>query len=251
MKKTRCFLILVLLFGFESPVFASAAAQQKKMQQQRMMQQAAYQKAILQQQAAIQAQAAQQAAIQAQAAQQAAQQAAYQAAMRAKGTQAPRVMPPQPAPQHGTPQVPQPQSTYGSKVLQSGTIEQQTPQVNVQQGMTEEDLVRIWNHLKKSSQVWLHIPNDEAKSYIAAQYIQMYKHQGIVIRKSPSYYATMITHMGMEDPEFLDKPFVQVLQTAAIMEYDFDNGHDKDAMARYILGEKAYQQNKLRLGIRR
>ena len=42
-------------------------------------------------------------------------------------------------------------------------------------------------------------------------------------------------------------PFEQLLQTVAVVEYDFDNGQDKDAMAKKVLGEQGYLKNKQRL----
>ena len=46
---------------------------------------------------------------------------------------------------------------------------------------------------------------------------------------------------------FLDAPFMNVLSYAAIVEYDFDNGEDKDALARKVLGEEQFTSNRRRL----
>jgi hypothetical protein len=37
------------------------------------------------------------------------------------------------------------------------------------------------------------------------------------------------------------------LQILAITEYDFDNGMDKDALAKQVLGEAGYEENKKRI----
>ena len=45
------------------------------------------------------------------------------------------------------------------------------------------------------------------------------------------------------------RPFDQVLQFVAIIEYDFNNGQDKDEMAQKLLGEEGYLRNKRRLNL--
>ena len=40
---------------------------------------------------------------------------------------------------------------------------------------------------------------------------------------------------------------MNILKIAAILEYDFETGEDKDLLARKFLGEKLYLQNKQRL----
>ena len=44
----------------------------------------------------------------------------------------------------------------------------------------------------------------------------------------------------------LDRPFGELLQIAAIVDYDFDNGMDKDELARKVLGEAGFEANKKR-----
>lgn len=101
--------------------------------------------------------------------------------------------------------------------------------------------------LDQSSHAWPLVMDKEAKEILIDHYIQQYRQKGIVIRKPPLHYAGMVDSMSREAPEMLNQPFSQILQIMAIMEYDFDNGQSKDAMARKILGEKSYYQNLERL----
>ncbi len=103
--------------------------------------------------------------------------------------------------------------------------------------------------LDESGQPWSLMMDMEAKQAVVAYYIQRYQEQGVVIAKSPDFYAKMIDAMSAGAPQMLDNPFPRVLQVVAIMEYDFDNGYDKDAMARQILGEEGYRNNRQRLGL--
>ena len=44
----------------------------------------------------------------------------------------------------------------------------------------------------------------------------------------------------------LERPFGELLQILAIVDYDFDNGMDKDRLAKQVLGEVGYDENKKR-----
>jgi len=58
----------------------------------------------------------------------------------------------------------------------------------------------------------------------------------------------MIDKMSQDNPELLNNPLKDILKIAAIIEYDFNNGTNKDLMAKKVLGEAAYKKNKNRLG---
>ena len=106
----------------------------------------------------------------------------------------------------------------------------------------------IWNALEFSSKVWTLMMDMEPKVATVDRYIQWYAMKGIRIENPPVFYARMIDEMAQKWPEILDLPFDQLLKVMAVMEYDFDNGRDKDLMARELLGEKLFLQNKQRMG---
>ena len=112
------------------------------------------------------------------------------------------------------------------------------------------DLQDMIASFETSSRAWPLIIDQEAKAAIVTVYIDQYRRQGTVINKSSVFYADMIDAMAQQTPDMFDQPFNQVLKILAILEYDFNNGQDKDAMALKILGsQQAVVQNKQRLGI--
>ena len=113
---------------------------------------------------------------------------------------------------------------------------------------THVDESDFWQMLDRSSQAWQKIVDADDKVYVVSHFIEKYRQQGIKIRKSPENYAALIDDMARNGPEFLANPFERVLQVVAIIEYDFDNGQNKDELARKILGEQGYLANKKRLG---
>ena len=109
------------------------------------------------------------------------------------------------------------------------------------------DMSQILQSLQTSSRVWPLIADPEPKIFIVAQYIEFYKQQGVVIRNPPEFYAQEIDGMSYQTPGLLTRPFAEIMQFATIIEYDFDNGQDKDKMALQLLGEEGFRINKKRL----
>lgn len=110
------------------------------------------------------------------------------------------------------------------------------------------DIYDIWDELTQSSQVWLEMMDQSPKEATIKKYIDFFKQQNVVVRKSPGYYVDLVDQMSRQNPEMLDRPFEDVFRLLTIMEYDFDNGVDSDVLARQVLGSQLYEQNKQRLG---
>jgi len=53
--------------------------------------------------------------------------------------------------------------------------------------------------------------------------------------------------MLQQNPQMLERPFGELLQILAIIDYDFDNGMDKESLAKQVLGEAGYAENKKRI----
>ena len=113
----------------------------------------------------------------------------------------------------------------------------------------EESLAQLLAILDQSSEMWLKIDDVNYKILVVSKYIDSYRQQKIIIRKPPDYYAQFITSMGQGNPALLSRPFADVLKFAAIMEYDFENGQDKDHLAQMVLGRDMYLVNRKRLGL--
>jgi hypothetical protein len=110
------------------------------------------------------------------------------------------------------------------------------------------DLKDIISSLDQSGQDWQLMIDMEAKALVVHYYIQRFRQQGISILKDPMYYAVLVDGMSQANPEMLAQPFANILQVVAVIEYDFDNGQDKEVMALQVLGSpQAVRANKERL----
>lgn len=103
--------------------------------------------------------------------------------------------------------------------------------------------------LKTSSKAWTLMIDRDPKIFVVMQYIDFFKENKVKIRKSADHYVDLIDAMAEQDPAMLKNPFKNVFQLVAILEYDFDNGQDKDKMVVNLLGREGYLQNKKRLGL--
>ncbi len=112
------------------------------------------------------------------------------------------------------------------------------------------DIRQLWKSLEGSSKAWPLIIDERVKVLTVAKFIEFYRQKGIAIKKPPAQYMVIIDQMVQESPNMLDSPFERVLMIAAIVEYDFDNGQDKDKMALQILGQSGFWANKQRLGLK-
>ena len=117
-------------------------------------------------------------------------------------------------------------------------------------GYEEEvvDIEELWFDFETSSESWSRIIEFRPKEATVEMYIQWYGQNGTNIRKAPTEYVKIIDHMVETNPSITANPFKDILKIAAIIEYDFDNGRNKDVMARHVLGGRAYNENKRRLG---
>ena len=118
-----------------------------------------------------------------------------------------------------------------------------------QSGEETIQMSEILSKLEYSSEFWDLVLDPQAKAVIVSQYIQWYQQNGVRIQKSAEHYVQLIDTMVYNNRTLLQQPFKNIVKLAAIMEYDFDNGHDKDGLARQFLGDTLYLQNKQRLGL--
>jgi hypothetical protein len=226
-------MIIVVSCFYSVRVDASGAVQAQRAAQQR-------------QQQAVQEQAVQQMMQQQQTAQQQIQQQRRAAAQQQQAYQQSAQ---QRAPQQ-FPQQNQDPSWPQSRQLESGQ-RGLIPNENLVPSSNDEimDIRQVWNELERSSLIWLEIVEQEPKEITIAEYMDLFRSQGVMLRKPPTYYAQLIDTMFAENQDLTQRPFPEVLKLAAILEYDYDVGVDRDVLARQFLGEQLYQQNKQRLGL--
>jgi hypothetical protein len=108
------------------------------------------------------------------------------------------------------------------------------------------DLTEVWKKLDTKSTVWTLLIDDKDKILTVSEYIDRFHKQGVKINEPPAHYAQMIDQIIVQSPQMLQKPFGDLVQIAAIVDYDFDNGMDKDTLARAVLGEEGFEANKKR-----
>ncbi|MBF0386958.1 MAG: apolipoprotein N-acyltransferase [Candidatus Omnitrophica bacterium] len=133
-----------------------------------------------------------------------------------------------------------------SEVLASkaaGAAAAETPLPETIVGINE-----LWQALERSSRSWAQIIDREVKLLTVSEFIDRFRKEGIRIGHSPGEYVSKIDALSSSSPEMLQSPFGNLLSYLAVMDYDFDNGQNKDALARKILGEANYLANKKRLG---
>ena len=229
---------------------AAIVQQQQRMiqeRQQALQQQAAYQQALqqqqmIQQQRAVQNQAYskayQQKVAQEIVKKQTVQQMAYEQAVQQRNQQAAYV------------QSAKEQLLASREALQAGAAQYSPPAYHPSAEADQvSDLEHIWKDLEISTEIWPMMMDREPKELTIKRFIEAYRKNGITISKPASGYVDIIDSMTSEpNSPMLKTPFKDVLKVAAIIEYDFDNGLDKDQMALKVLGEKSFESNKKRLG---
>lgn len=110
------------------------------------------------------------------------------------------------------------------------------------------DISDVWKRLDSDSRSWTLLIDNQAKVATVSEYVDRFSKQGVKIQGPPIDYVHMIDDLAMQNPVLLNRPFKDVLQLVAIMQYDFDNGIDKDVLAQKMLGQELYLSNKKRLG---
>jgi hypothetical protein len=139
---------------------------------------------------------------------------------------------------------------YHDRMAMEAMAQRQGRPAGEEDAFIEETTVGIkdlWTALDNSSQSWSQIIDDEIKALTVGEYIDRFAQRGVLIKKSPGHYAKFLDMLVPQMPGILDAPFMNVLSYIAIMEYDFENGQNKDELARQVLGEEIFRSNKARL----
>ncbi len=137
---------------------------------------------------------------------------------------------------------------YQAQVLSSGkpSIVPGRASAAVSSVSESVDLKMLVESLRANSHAWDLIVESEDKQVVVQEFINGYRKQNIVIHKPSEHYSNFIDEVSQRSPQMLDMPFDRLLQVVAVMEYDFDNGEDKDVLAQKVLGPQVYEKNKQR-----
>lgn len=95
----------------------------------------------------------------------------------------------------------------------------------------------------KCSTVWIYMNMDrEDKIKLIDNFKQMYKEQqGVIINQSAEYYVDEIDKAIEADPKAQNYKLKIIFTTIAVMDYDFDEGIDKDETAGKWLGPAYFE----------
>ncbi|MCD4726169.1 MAG: hypothetical protein K8R46_00770 [Pirellulales bacterium] len=129
----------------------------------------------------------------------------------------------------------------------SSAVEPSAPVTD--QGGFYQEMARLFSRLDENSEIWTQIDDPRVKMLTVSRYVELFQQEGARIKKPPLYYSQLIDNMVRQDPAMISKSLKNDLRAVAIMEYDFDNGTNKDVQARSILSGQAYIANKKRLGL--
>ena len=109
------------------------------------------------------------------------------------------------------------------------------------------NLPNLFNQLLASSQTWGSMTVDDRVLSIEMMMKLFKDRENVAILKTADFYAGKITEALAGNPAMQPLPLPSVLKIVSVMEYDYFNGQDKDALAKEVLGEQLYAANKARL----
>ncbi len=89
--------------------------------------------------------------------------------------------------------------------------------------------------------------NESMRKKLLGFFIRAGVEEWVTVSKSPEYYSGKLTAFYNSHRNLEAQPFLDVLLTLIIMEYDWtEEGIDKEALAREYLGDSVYKANKYR-----
>jgi len=130
-------------------------------------------------------------------------------------------------------------------------IEKDTKQYENKKYDTPKEYIKALQEGKCSSVwVWMHI-NREDKIKLIDSMKQMFEEKdNVIIKQSSEYYVDELDALIASGPEFQSYKLKIIFTTIAVMDYDFDEGIDKDETARKWLGPAYLEIIKGMMGIK-
>ncbi len=104
--------------------------------------------------------------------------------------------------------------------------------------------VELLNALGKDMTLWTSLSPEDKYDAVQSVLQAMAAQAHVGIKKHPSFYAQKIDERIAADPGMQSQPLDRVLMVLAVMEYDFANGEDPEALAQRVLGTVLYEANK-------
>ena len=110
-------------------------------------------------------------------------------------------------------------------------------------GMIFPDMM---NQLSKNMDLWERM-NSKEKTLAVEAVIGLFKNRdNTAILNTPEFYIGKIDETLSGNPAVSHMDIMTLIRVLAVMEYDFYNGQNKDELAKKLLGEKGFEENKTR-----
>lgn len=104
----------------------------------------------------------------------------------------------------------------------------------------------MMGQLSRNMAIWGQLNAAEKKQAVEAV-IGLYKNRdNIAILNTGEFYVGKIEETLKNNPPVAGTDIMTLVRILAVMEYDFYNGQNKDALAKEVLGEKGFADNKMR-----
>lgn len=105
----------------------------------------------------------------------------------------------------------------------------------------------MMDQLIRSLENWNGLNPSEKEKAIEVTIGLFKERENTAILKEPPFYAKKLDEALAATPTMGSLDLPTMLKILAVMEYDYYNGQNKDELARQVLGEKMYEENKRRL----
>ena len=111
---------------------------------------------------------------------------------------------------------------------------------NVSSG-ADMDFPKMMNALSESLTIWPSLSQDNKKKSVEAAMLLFRDRQNSAIMRPADFYVAQIDQGLNTNPQLKKADILSILKMMAVMEYDFYNGQNKDALAKEVLGEQMYK----------
>lgn len=104
----------------------------------------------------------------------------------------------------------------------------------------------MMNQLSKNMGVWERLGGNEKKQAVEAVIVLYKNRDNIAILNTGEFYVGKIDETLSANPPVANMDIMTLMRVLAVMEYDFYNGQNKDELARKLLGDKGFEENRTR-----
>ena len=105
----------------------------------------------------------------------------------------------------------------------------------------------LMSQLSRNMSLWERLNMTEKKAAVDGVLLLYKNRDNVAILNNAEFYAGKIDETLRTNPMVVNLEIMTMIKILAIMEYDFDNGTDKDALARQVLGAEQFESNRKRV----